>query len=84
MILILRIIRALFGLMAGSILIYFLLIPASRVSSVMEDKALELMPNLPVLILGFFAFVLIRKLIHYLHKKKYGVPHPKLENVWHI
>ncbi len=64
MIVCLRIIRAIFGLMAGSALIHFLLVPASRVSSVMEDKVLELIPNLPMLILGFLAFVLIRSLIH--------------------
>ncbi len=84
MIIILRIIRAIFGLIAGSILTYFLLVPASRVSPVMEDRALELMPHVPVFIFGLLAFVLVREYIHYLHKKKYGVPHPKLESLWHI
>ncbi len=84
MIFFLRIIRALLGLLAGSAFIHFLLVPVSRVSSVMEDKALELLPNLSMLILGLLAFVLIRNLIHFLHKKKHGVIHPKLENLWHL
>ncbi len=84
MIFLLRIIRALFGLIAGSTFIHFLLVSASRVSTVMEDKALELIPNLPMLILSILAFVLIRKTIHYLHMKKCGILHPKLERLWHL
>ncbi len=72
------------GLIAELAFIHFLLVPASRSSSVMEDKTLELLPNLSMLILGLLAFVLIRKLIHYLHKKKHGVLHSKLESLWHL
>ena len=84
MILFLRLIRALFGLIAGQIFIHYLLVLVSRISSMMEDEKFELVPMLPISVVCFLAFILIRILIHYLHKKKYGVLHPKLRNLWHL
>ncbi len=84
MISVLRIIRALFGFIGALGLLHFLFVPASRLSPIVEDETLDIFPNLLMLVLGFVAFIAIRELIQYLHRRKYGVAHPKLERIWNL
>ena len=83
MIITLRIIRAFFGLVAGSGAIHFILVISSVFSTVLEEE-LKILPNALMLIIGLVVFVLIRKLIHYLHHRKHGEQHPKLVNPWQL
>ncbi len=80
----LRIVRAIFGVVFASEVIYIFeaivtLIMNSGNSTVDSGKFFAvLLSKLVVLVGSGFAFFYLRKLINALHEKKHGEPHPSL------
>ncbi len=83
----LRIIRAFFGLLAGSAFLSIVLFFINRIPGIpptQYSQTLDLIRELPVLIICGILYVAIRKLIHYLHNEKFGIEHPKLGKLWNL